>query len=305
MKSVKIVPERQGKKIQVESGISRKSKTSRRPALSDKGVVQMDYIVAAALFITVFALVVQLLTNFFTTAESSAEINTLTAEAESLLSVADFGYTPSNWSGSGTVDRIGFFSQAYRFYIVVENSKQFYHNQSLNVTDLTNELVSFLYSDLGFRGININSTEMYLDGVRVPYNINDDNITFRTNIDANTNKTFIVYFDDDSNFTSRSVSIDGNNTITETAQFVQPVPVIQYKKLQAINGSDYVSVRDSLGLDDFSITIQDIDTNPVSTFFSYGGEVPRSGTVIAIQRNHIFQNSTAGIRNGRLVVKTW
>jgi hypothetical protein len=273
--------------------------------VSDKGLVQIDFIIAAALFIIVFALVVQLINTFFTTAEGTAEINTLTSQATSLLSVADFSYVPSDWTGSGDVDRIGFFSRAYRFYIAVDNSQTFYLNQSQSVTDLTNELVSFLYSDIGFTNIDVNSTEIYLDGSRVPYNINGYNITFRTDIAANTKKIFTVYFDDDSNFTSRSVTINGNNTITETVHFVQPIPVIQYRKLQTINASNYSAVRDSLGIDDFNIVLQDIDTNPVSTFFSYGGEVPRSGNVIAMQRNHVYQNSTAGIRNGRLIVKTW
>lgn len=270
-----------------------------------KGLVQVDFIVAAALFIVVFGLIVQLVTNYFTTAESTAEINTLTGEALSLLGVADFGYTPDGWSSSGDVDRLGLASRAYRLYIAVDNSKPFYLNQSQNATDLTNELVSFLYSDLGFANIDTNSTEIYESGARVPYNINGNNITFRTDISANTAKTFTVYFDDDSNFTSRSAGIDGNNTITETVHFVQPISVLQYRKMQTLNASNYTAVRNSLGVNDFSLLLEDTDTNPVSAFFFYGGEAPRSGNVIALPRHSIFQNSTAGIRNGKITVKTW
>lgn len=266
-----------------------------------KGAVQVDFVVAASIFIFVFVLVVQLAISFFVTSEAAEEINTLTDDANSLLSIADFGYTPSAWNGSGSVDRIGFFSRAYRFYIVADNSKPFYLNQSQSVTNLTNELVSFLYSDLGFTNIDTNSTEIYVDGGRVPYNINGYNITFRTNIDANTIRTFTLYFDDDSNFTSRSVSVDGNNTIAETIHFVQPISVIQYRKLQTLNRSNYTEVRDSLGLKDFSIRIDDAGTQ----FFSYGGQAPRSGNVIVAQRYNIFQNSSAGIRNGSITIKTW
>jgi hypothetical protein len=99
--------------------------------------------------------------------------------------------------------------------------------------------------------------------------------------------------------------VSGNDNLTETLFAPQPITVLQYKKIQALNSSSYTDVKSSLASDDFRITLQDIQANPVVNVLDYGGVVPAGGNIVSVQRYFVFQNSTAGIRQGKMVVKTW
>lgn len=265
-----------------------------------KGAIQIDFIIAIGIFIIIFALVIQTVTTFFKTSESTAETYALTAQANRLLSLADFGMTPGDWNGTGIPDRIGLATKAFRFYILVNNSKDFYRNQSMQQADISSELVSFNYTSMGFR-IDTNSTVVYDGGNQLPYSINSDNISFAVPISAGETKTISVYFDDDSNFTSRSVIITGTDYLTETLLAVQPVWVMQYRKISVLNSSNYDALKEKTG--DFHLKL--IDLSDSSAFLDFGGVVPRTGNVVALQRYFLFQNSTAGIRNGKIVVQAW
>jgi len=271
--------------------------------ISSKGLMHVDYIIAAGIFIVVFGVVVHTTISYFTTAESAADISVLTGHAYSLLSIIDYGFEPPSWNGTGSLERLGLATRAYRFVIVVNNSQDFYINQSQPVGNLVNELVSFNYSDI--EGVDINSTSVYDGSAEVPYQINGGNITFRTDINANEVKYFTVYFDDDSNFTSKSTAVNGNNTLREYFLAIQPVNVIQYKKIQILNSSNYTSVKDSISGRDFRITLKNIEVTPNTNFFTYGADVPRSGNVVSMQRYSIFQNSTAGIIDGKVIIQVW
>ncbi len=270
-----------------------------------KGAIQIDFIIAIAVFIVVFAVVVQTITAFFTTVESTSQTEVLTAHALSLLGVADFEFTPAGWNGTGDVQRIGLSTRSYRLEIIMSNNQSFLINQSQSVTDLSNELVSFNYSDMGFSGIDVNSTVIYDGSTEVPYQINGSAITFRRDISANAIKVFILYFDDDSNFSSRSTNITGSNVIGETIYPAYPLTVVQHKKLQALNSSNYSAVMPSLQGRDFRITLYNTEVSPNTVFFEYGGEVSRAENVVSVQRYALFQNSTGGVIDGKIVVQTW
>jgi hypothetical protein len=270
-----------------------------------KGILQIDFIVAIGIFVAIFALVIQAITVYFSNAESTSDVEILTTQTISMLGILDSGFVPASWNGTEQIDRLGIATKAYKFFIVVNNTQLFYYNQSQSPGNLANELVSFNYTSMGIRNIDINSTSIYYDNKEVPYNINADNITFRTDIGKNTVKIFTVYFDDDSNFTSRSVSISGSNYIRETIQAALPFNLIQYKKTAILNSSNYTAVRNALGAKNFRLTIHNIEKKPYAVFFDYGGEVPRAGNIVAIQRYALFQNSTAGINEGRLTVRMW
>ncbi|MBI3190092.1 hypothetical protein HYZ41_00135 [archaeon] len=268
-----------------------------------KGMVQIDFIIATVIFISIFATIVYTVSTYTQTAESTSSIEMLTDQVATILSVSDYGVVPGNWTGQETLYRMGLTTKANRFEIAVINNASFLINSSHSVANLVNELVSFNYTTMGLRNIDINSTEIYSGSSEVQYQIDVDKVTFKTDINANAMKIFQIYFDDDSNFTSRSTSVTGNNNITETIYPIEILKLIQYKQLQALNNSDYATVRDTAGTGEFLLTLTDTTTS--ETFFTYGAEVPRSGDVVAMQRYVLFQNSTGGIRNGRLLAQAW
>ena len=266
-------------------------------------MVQIDFIIAIVIFISIFATVVYTVSTYTQKAESTSNIEMMTDDVATLLSAADYGSVPDNWTGTEALYRLGLSTNSYRFEIAVSNNASFLINTSQPVRNLVNETVSFNYTSMGFGRIDTNSTEIYSGSEEVPYQIDVDKITFKTDINANAMKIFQVYFDDDSNFSSRSTSITGNNNITEAIYPLEKLKIIQYKQTRALNNSDYASVKNLVGTGDFMLTLTDLSTS--STFFSYGAEVPRTGDVVAMQKYVLFQNSTGGIRNGRLLAQTW
>ncbi len=62
-----------------------------------KGFVQTDYIIAIGVFLVVFAIVAQYVTNFFADVTQTTDIRLMTSEATSLLSIAQGDYVPGEW----------------------------------------------------------------------------------------------------------------------------------------------------------------------------------------------------------------
>src|SRR3989338_5456879 len=69
-----------------------------------KGIMQIDYIVAVGMFIIVFALVLQYVSNYFSTVGDSTNIRVMTAQATGLLSVVERGYYPDSWPQTAAND---------------------------------------------------------------------------------------------------------------------------------------------------------------------------------------------------------
>lgn len=267
-----------------------------------KASVPIDYILAIGVFLALFAYLINYTTGYYSTIKEMAEITVLRSEALNLLGIADRGYEPENWTTAP--ERIGLQSYAYRFYILVNNTADYKINQSESVINIDDELVKFNLSDLG-HDIDMNSIAIYDENNnQFPYQRAGDNITFKTDINASQSKFFLVYFDDDSNFTSMSTSISGNNNITEKIYPVEKFSLVQYKNIQKLNSSSYTTVKDNCDIEnDFQIQIYDIDKNQI--FIEYGGTPARAGNVIALSRYIVFQNSTAAINNGKITVKVW
>lgn len=258
------------------------------------GQIQMDFIIATGVFIGVFGLIVFMLTSYLSTIRIETQSLDLKSESFSLFSL-----TERNFSNT----KLGLKTDIYRFYVIVNNSGSYWIDQSKTVADLTDEIVNINFSDYGLRK-DINSTIIYAeDGTIVNYEITSaDNISFLVSINTNTVKTYTIYFDDDSNFTSRSVSISGTNNLTEKVMQTEKINAIQFKSLQQLNSTDYVTLKNNLGVkNDFRIKLVDNSTN----IFEYGANVPRSGDVVALQRYVIYQNSTGNINSGRIIVQTF
>ncbi len=205
------------------------------------------------------------------------------------------------------LNRLGFRTDAYRFTVIVNNTKPYLANTSENATaqELDGELVKINMSAFGFANIDYNSIRIYdTNNTPRPYQLDGSNVTFNASVAANESVMFAVYFDDDSVFPPANSAIAGANNLTEIIHPVEKIPVLQYFKLRHLNETNYTSIKNTAGIESsFSIKVYDIDDN--TTFMSFGGSVPRSGDVVALQRYVLFQNSTAGIRNGRLTVQTW
>lgn len=204
--------------------------------------------------------------------------------------------------------RIGLRTDAFRFIVIVNNTKPNLVNTSENATALTlvNELVRFNLSTFGFSGIDYNSVVIYNEtNYQVPFQINGSNITFSVNVTVNASRQFTVYFDDDSLFGEKSQNVVTEvDNLTETSLPVERISILQYEKMLQLNQSNYTNVRNTGDVEsNFRIKLIDYDTN--ATFIDYGGTTPRKGNIIALQRYAVFQNSTAGIRNGRLTIQTW
>ena len=202
-----------------------------------------------------------------------------------------------------TLRRIGLSTRAYRFYIVLNNSRALWINQSKAWTNLTDELVVFNYSDLGTPA-RVSSTSIYDDnGDNVPYNINGNTITFNSSVAVNTTKNFTVYFDDDANFPERTTSVAGSNNLTERIFPVQSIGIVQYRKIIFLNNSGYAAVKNATQLPrDFRITLADSNGLAVLTF---GAQPPQSGNIVATRRFVIYQNATGHIRGGSMNVQVW
>lgn len=270
-----------------------------------KGAIQIDFMISLGLFFVVFAFIIFGMTSYFSNVKDTVDIVTLRTEALSLLRLAETDFHPSGWNGTGNISRIGLSSPAKRFRVYVNNSKSFYTDQTASVTDLGSEIVRLNLSQLGFRGHDFNSTVVYSSAnVSIPYQRDTDNISFVASVNAFATTYFTVYVDDDSNFTGSSSSVSGLDNLSETITAPESVDVLQYNRIHRLNVSSYSAVKNStLIRSDFSIRITDTDSG--SVFMDYGAVVPRSLNIVSLDRMVLFQNSTGGIRKGRLLVRTW
>jgi len=270
-----------------------------------KGEGQIDYVIAIGIFIIIFGVTINYITNYFKTVEDPIKVTTLRSEAVSLMGIADRGFYPENWTNESYPVRIGLQSDAHRFLILVNNTQGNLLNQSRTVGDLTNELVSFNYSSLGVSYPDYNSTMIYNEsGGVVGYSRSGDVITFSASITANSARWFTVYFDDDSNFTDRTVSISGSNNLAEKIFPVEDISLLQFRKIQSLQNSGYERMKNSTGVFfNFYISMNDINTGASVLFF--GENAPNETNVISLQRYVIYQNSTAGVSRARMLVKVW
>jgi len=248
-----------------------------------KGAVQIDYVIAIGFFIFILAFSLNFLLNYLSSYKDSARIQILRSEATSFMDKIynDLG------------------SDAYRIFILVNNTQG----------DLINELVSFNLSCIEAK--DLNSTRIYemvyanntITYNKILYQRNNEIYTFAINISAGTTKTFIVYFDDDSNFTDSSISVNGINNLTAENEKQYPpekIFLLQYKKIINFINNSYDSVKDNASID-FRIKLFDINNQTVMDF---GQTPPSKGSIVALQKYIIYQNDT-DIRNGRLIIQVW
>ncbi len=210
----------------------------------------------------------------------------------------------THWAYENLLDRIGLYSRAYRFTVVVNNSLSYWKNQSQTVETIGNEQVSLNFTEIGY-GANIPSVYILeSNGSRVGYEISGNTVTFRTAISANSAKTFTVYFDDDSNFVEQTQSITGVDNLSEVIEPVQSISLIQNRKMQFLTNSNYTRMKNASGLPrDFGIRMNDVDAN--NNVLDFGPPEPPSGNVVAYRRFALYQNATGAVRKARVTIQIW
>lgn len=265
-----------------------------------KGATQVDYVIALGIFIMAFGLIVTLTTDYYTNVTEISKIVVLRSGAIDMMDSLGREPLPLQWTTGPDV--LGLGGSAYSFYILVNNTSPHYNNTGVTAQNLSGELVSFNYSQLS---IDVNSTVIYNEtGHIVPYNMSGNIITFNVSVNAGEVKWFTVYYDDTSNFTARNISIQGANNLTEKIYPAREIAVIEYREIQKLQNAAYTSVKSSIGMkDEFSVEVFNTVTN--ETFMAFGGTAPTRGNVISLERPVVFQNSTAAIIRGKIIVKVW
>lgn len=201
--------------------------------------------------------------------------------------------------------RLGLGTKAYKTIILVNNTAAFLRNASDPVARITNEKVVFNISSL-IESYDLNSVMIYDDYNRsVPYQRAGQNFSFIVEVNATQERWYTVYFDDDSRrFVGPSSTVSGVDNLTETAFTPERVDVIQYDKLAQVNLTNATHIKQGMGLEgSFRIKITDVETN--TTALDVGDTLPKTSNVVSLQRFVLFQNSTAGIRKGKMIVKVW
>src|SRR3989338_244668 len=79
---------------------------TKRKAGRKKGFAQTDYVVAIGIFILVFALVIQYVSNYFSTVGDTTNIRVMNSQATSLLDIAERGYEPGHWPNTPANDSL-------------------------------------------------------------------------------------------------------------------------------------------------------------------------------------------------------
>jgi len=201
--------------------------------------------------------------------------------------------------------RMGLETDAYRFFVLVNNTDTAYYNSGVSAVDLSSENVTFNYTLLNYPKIDYKSTKVYDDmNVSLAYQIRGDNITFAANVNASQARWYMIYFDDDSCFEDRSSLASGTNNISETLYPIKKVSVLQYRKIEDLNRTNYTAVKNQTEIaSDFRIRIYDTDTS--SYFREFGSSPARGRNIVSYQRYMLFQNETADINYGRIVFQVW
>src|SRR3989338_4005641 len=271
--------------------------------MTKKGNIQVDYVIAFGFFFLAVVFISQLVIGYLAGTRDNSGILLLRADALELLSSADFPLQPANWTSDRNTTRIGFSTSAYRIYITVNNTHPFIKNSSQVATDIPSELIIMNFTDMGFPNIDLNSTVVYDENNNsIDYQISTTNITFALLVNAAQVRNLTVYFDDDSNFTSRSVAISVIDNITETFFPHERLEILQFRQMQRIMNSNYTLLKNATRSEnDFRITVLDVDSN--TNFMEFGTESPRRVNVVTLQRSLMYQNSSGFVKKGRMTVQ--
>ncbi len=151
---------------------------------SKKGSLQIDFAVAAAIFITAFAFILFFLVNFFST--TSTPLNEIQVKGRSVSSILlDSPGLPTDWEDKSAVSRIGLEKEIYRIPVVVESNN--------NRTNWPIEVSLDFEGNANLSSVRVtNFTNSIIDS-QLEKEEQEDNLIFITNLSSGDN-IFYVYF---------------------------------------------------------------------------------------------------------------
>ncbi|MFH1420801.1 MAG: hypothetical protein ABIG30_02430 [Candidatus Aenigmatarchaeota archaeon] len=235
-------------------------------------MIEIDFIVAVAVFITIFMIVVGAANNYFSLSTENMEILSLRDDTNHILGLLHS--IDSDFSLSTT---------AYRIDVVANGKKT-----------SNNELAVF---DVSKYNADYNSFSLYDPETRSSMILAGSTTKiFSYSIKNGETKRFYVYFDDDSSFSSHAVSYTGDDKIEEMVYSAVPVRIVQYNKISSLLSMNYEQLKSRLNVRDFHIKLD---------AFEYGATVPVEGDIVSIAMPVLYQKENAGLGFAQLTVSVW
>ncbi|GEM_PF-3138796 len=243
---------------------------------------QIDYVIAAGVFLGAFLFLTAFVSNYSNTSFSAILTTNL---RESALAMLD---GIGRDAGGNKITDFGLGTDAFTFQVRITNPG----------SSTGNDSTSFKLSDVGYPDADENSVSVQDGDTVIPHALAGGNFRFNTDVPPS-DKTVSVWFDDDSNFPTKSSTVPNiADAFNSTLLQVERIRVVSYARLQALNATPYSSVRE-----DFNFRISLVDRNGID-YYSYG-EIPPEGNVIALQRPAVFQTQGAVYVKGYLIAQVW
>ncbi|MBI2583388.1 MAG: hypothetical protein HYW25_01855 [Candidatus Aenigmarchaeota archaeon] len=234
---------------------------------------QTDYVTALIIFLASFAVIMSSVLAYTDSYAESWEKNAMNSYAQSLLKIAE-----KEWS-SGKIGTKGIGTRAYFFELTIAGDGA----------------VEIFFSNISIP-IDKNSLAIYrkgLFGSSSGYSLSADKASFA----ANGSSEFVIWFDDDSSFPSRSENLPDLQVVESTTWPVEGRWILSYSAMQKLASEDYIATKEI-----YHFRVSVIDSNQ-NLFFNYGLE-PQGETVSA-RRHVLFQKENADVERGELVVDVW
>ena len=235
---------------------------------------QIDYAAALAIFLVSFIAVVSVVSAHMEYVEEAAERNAMKFYAESLLKVAE-----REWSGTGSISSAGIGTRAYFFELTTSGSG----------------IAHFAFSNIS-RELDPNSFAIYEKGAwdePLPYAITGQGISFSTGGSSE----FAVWFDDDSDFESRSTVLPDEPPVKSTMWQVEERTVVSFAGMQNLADLGYNAAKEDYS---FRISVSDYQGRVI---FTYGPE-PRAKKATA-RKSVAVQRGNADIVSGEFMAEVF
>ncbi|MBI4895831.1 MAG: hypothetical protein HY831_05040 [Candidatus Aenigmarchaeota archaeon] len=230
--------------------------------------MEVDYLLAIGIFVAVFAFSIAFVSNNVLQEKETIKSDIIKEQAENLFNDISSG------------KNISLISPMYRLYIYAENKN------STSVKEL-------ITVDLNKYGSNDPYSVSIYDQNNNNYNyaVGTGQIMFSSQISGSSSKSFVLYYDDDSNFPTNSSNVQGNDTIKEQVYGPEKIYVVQNNLLNLLKNSNQT-------VDNFHIIITDIDGRHL---LDYGPTI-NGRNVIVKRKPVVIQGNDKILYKGWLIV---
>ncbi|GEM_PF-6091164 len=214
--------------------------------------MEVDYLLAIGIFVAIFAFSIAFVSNNVLQEKETIKSDIVKEQAENFF----------NDIASGK--NISLVSPMYRLYIYAENKN----------SSSVKELITI---DLNKYGTNDPYSVTIYDQNNNTYDyaVGTGQVIFSSQISGGSSKSFVLYYDDDSNFPVNSSIVQGNDTIKEQVYGPEKIYVVQNKLLNSLKNSNQT-------VDNFHITVTDLNGKHI---LDYGPTI--SGRTVVVKRKPV------------------